>query len=49
MTEQERMRAGYMWLDDDENMAMQARCRALIEKYNSLPADANAERVALTK
>ena len=49
MTEQERMKAGYLWYDDDENMAMQARTKALIEKYNSLPADANAERVALTK
>ena len=49
MTEQERMKAGYIWLDDEENMAMQARCRGLIEKYNSLPPDANAERMALTK
>ena len=49
MTEQERMKAGYLWFDDDENMAMQARTKGLIEKYNSLPPDANAERVALTK
>ena len=49
MTEQERMMAGYMWLDDEENVAMQAKTRSLIEKYNSLPGDANAERMALTK
>ena len=47
MTEQERMKAGYMWLDDDENMALQARARALVEQYNSLPADANKERMEL--
>ena len=27
MTEQERMKAGFMWLDDAENMEMQARAR----------------------
>ena len=49
MTEQERMKAGYIWLDDEENMALQARARALVEKYNNLPADANKERMDLTK
>ena len=49
MTEQERMKAGYIWLDDDENMALQARAKGLVEKFNSLPADAMEERMALNK
>ena len=49
MTEQERMKAGYMWLDDEENMALQDRARALVEKFNNLPADANKERHDLCK
>ena len=49
MTEQERMKAGYMWLDDAENMAIQDRARALVEKFNNLPADANKERHDLCK
>ena len=49
MTEQERMRAGYLWLDDDENLALQAKCKTLVEEFNSLPADAHAERMEITK
>ena len=49
MTEQDRMRAGYIWLDDDENMALQARCKTLVEKFNSMPADAHAERMEISK
>ena len=47
MTEQERMKAGFMWLDDAENMAMQARARALLEKFNTLPPEANRERMEM--
>ena len=47
MTEQERMKAGFMWLDDAENMAMQTRARALLEKFNTLPPEANRERMEM--
>ena len=47
MTEQERMKAGYIWLDDAENMALQARAKTLVEKFNSLPPEAMEERMAL--
>ena len=40
MTEQKRMKAGYIWLDDAENMALQARAKTLVEKFNSLPPEA---------
>ncbi len=49
MTEQERMKAGYMWLDDAENMAMQARARELVARFNALPADANRERMEMNE
>ena len=49
MTEQERMKAGYIWLDDAENMALQARTKTLVEKFNSLPPEAMEERMALNK
>ena len=39
MAEQERMKAGYMWLDDAENMEMQARARELVARFNALPAE----------
>ena len=29
MTEQERMKQGYIWEDDEENLALQAKCKAL--------------------
>ena len=47
MTEQERMKAGYIWLDDDENMAMQACARELVTRFNALPAEANRERMEM--
>ena len=47
MTEQERMKAGYIWMDDDENMAMQARARELVTRFNALPAEANRERMEM--
>lgn len=47
MTEQERMKAGYIWLDDDENMAMQAHARELVTRFNALPAEANRERMEM--
>ena len=49
MTEQERMKAGYIWLDDEENMALQARAKTLVEKFNALPPEAMEERMALNK
>lgn len=47
MTEQERMKQGYLWVDDDENMALQARCKSLVRQFNALPADALKERETL--
>ena len=47
MTEQERMKAGYMWMDDAENMAMQARARELVARFNALPPEANRERMEM--
>lgn len=44
MTEQERMKEGYLWKDDEENMALQARCKELVKKFNDLPTDAMKER-----
>lgn len=49
MTEQERMKAGYMWMDDAENMEMQARARELVSRFNALPADANRERMEMNR
>ena len=49
MTEQERMKAGYIWLDDAENMALQAKAKTLVEKFNSLPPEAMEERMALNR
>ncbi len=43
------MKAGYIWLDDAENMALQARAKTLVEKFNSLPPEAMEERMALNK
>ena len=49
MTEQERMKAGYIWLDDAENMALQAKAKGLVEKFNALPPEAMEERMALNQ
>ena len=47
MTEQERMKQGFLWLDDEENMALQARCKELVRQFNAMPTSAMAEREAL--
>ncbi len=47
MTETERMKQGYIWEDDDENMALQAKCKTLVRKFNELPPEAMEEREAL--
>ena len=47
MTEAERMKQGYIWEDDDENMVLQAKCKTLVHKSNELPPDAMKEREAL--
>ena len=47
MTETERMKQGYLWEDDDENMALQAKCKTLVRKFNELPPEAMEEREAL--
>ena len=39
MTEQEKMKQGYLWDDDDENMALQARTKELVRTFNTLPAE----------
>lgn len=44
MTEQEKMKQGYLWGDDEENMALQAHAKALIREFNSLPPEAMEER-----
>lgn len=47
MTEQERMKQGYIWKDDEENLALQAKCKALVKKWNELPTEAMEEREAM--
>lgn len=47
MTEQEKMKQGYIWKDDDENMALQSRCKELVKQFNNTPADAFEEREAM--
>lgn len=47
MTEQERMKQGYIWLDDEENMALQARTKGLVRRFNTLPPEDMAGREAL--
>ncbi len=49
MTEQEKMKAGYLWDDDEENMALQAHAKTVIRKFNSLPPECMKERAALLK
>ena len=39
MTEQEKMKQGYIWKDDNENMALQAHTKAMVRKFNSLPPE----------
>ena len=33
------MKQGYIWKDDEENMALQARTKELIKKFNALPSE----------
>ena len=36
MTEQERMKQGYVWQDDDENMSLHAHTKALVREINRM-------------
>lgn len=47
MTEQEKMKQGYLWNDDDENIALQTRCKELVKQFNETPARAFEKREAL--
>lgn len=47
MTEQEKMKNGYLWGDDEENMALQAHTKALVREYNALSLERMEERAAL--
>lgn len=47
MTEQEKMKQGFLWKDDEENLALQARCKELTRRFNDLPAGAFREREEL--
>ena len=49
MTEQEKMKKGYLWDDDEENMALQAHAKGIISKFNSLPPESMSERAELLK
>lgn len=47
MTEQEKMKRGYLWEDDEENMALQNYAKGLVRKFNSLPPECMDERAEL--
>ena len=47
MTEQEKMKQGFLWNDDEENLALQAKCKSLVKKFNDLPAEMMKEKEAL--
>lgn len=47
MTEQEKMKAGYLWGDDEENMALQAHTKGLVKRFNDLPPESMKEREEL--
>ena len=47
MTEQEKMKQGYLWKDDDENIALQTRCKELVKQFNETSAGAFEKREAL--
>lgn len=49
MTEQEKMKKGYLWGDDEENMALQAHAKSLVNQFNTLPPEAMEERAKLLK
>ena len=39
MTEQEKMKNGYIWGDDEENMELQARAKRLVQQFNAMPPE----------
>ena len=39
MTEQEKMKNGYLWGDDEENMALQSHTKKLVSQFNNLPPE----------
>lgn len=47
MTEQEKMKNGYLWDDDEENMALQAHAKTLVRQFNALPPEDMDGRAAL--
>ena len=47
MTEQEKMKKGYLWGDDEENMALQAHTKGLVNQFNNLPPEDMEGRAAL--
>ena len=47
MTEQEKMLAGYIWQDDEENLGYQARTRGYVREFNALPPEDMAGRERL--
>lgn len=47
MTEHEKMKQGYLWHDDEENITLQTRCKDLVKQFNEMPAGAFEEREAL--
>ena len=47
MTEQEKMKQGYLWMDDEENLGLQAKCKALVKQFNDMPTSAFEEREAI--
>lgn len=47
MTEQEKMKNGYLWDDDEENMALQANAKRLVRQFNALPPENMDEQAAL--
>lgn len=49
MTEQEKMKRGFLWKDDEENLTLQAECRERVRRFNALPANALSEREALLR
>lgn len=49
MTEQEKMKNGYLWDDDEENMALQAHAKGIVNQFNSLPPESMEERAELLR
>ena len=49
MTEQEKMKKGYIWEDDEENLGLQAHTKGLVRQFNTLPPEDMEGRAALLK